>query len=323
MVKVSVIIPLYNKEAYIKRALHSVLKQTIQDFEIIVVDDGSTDNGPDIVKMFKDSRLRLVQQENSGVSAARNKGIQKSKCDLIAFLDADDEWLPTFLETILRLKENNPEAGAYVTAYDRYQDDKITQIPYKGIPFAPWEGILPSYFLVASLTGMPVASSAICIPKHVFHDVGIFLEDVWMWEDSELWGRIALKYPIAFSWNVGAKYHIDSDNRACDKITPFVEHPFVKVACEKIKNNAVSHDILADVNEYIALLRIDFAVRNVCTGNRKAAIAILTTCNTKLFYKKKYIWMALAMVPDDLFSIIIMIKCHLIDLLFSASKIDK
>src|SRR5690606_38944730 len=97
---ISVVIPLYNKEVYIKQTIENVLKQSYQEFEILVVDDGSKDNGPAIVKSFTDSRIKLIQKINGGVSSARNVGIQNAKYEYIAFLDADDIWLPNHLEEI-------------------------------------------------------------------------------------------------------------------------------------------------------------------------------------------------------------------------------
>lgn len=94
---ISVVIPLYNKEKQIKRTLQSVLTQTFQDFEIVIVNDGSTDNSVIEVEKLKDPRIRLVHQKNAGVSAARNKGIEEAKYELIAFLDADDEWQSEYL----------------------------------------------------------------------------------------------------------------------------------------------------------------------------------------------------------------------------------
>ena len=90
----SVIIPLYNKEKSVSSTLQSVLNQTFKKFEVIVVDDGSTDGSYDVVKQFKDERIRLIQKENGGVSSARNRGIQETKYDHVAFLDADDVWEP-------------------------------------------------------------------------------------------------------------------------------------------------------------------------------------------------------------------------------------
>ena len=101
MTDVSVIIPLYNKGEHVGRALDSVFSQTYKDFEVVVVDDGSSDEGPDIVRKYNDTRLRLIQQDNFGPGAARNRGIRETTGHYVAFLDADDEWLPDFLKITL------------------------------------------------------------------------------------------------------------------------------------------------------------------------------------------------------------------------------
>ena len=138
---VSVIIPTYNREALVCRAIQSVLNQSYQNFEIIVVDDGSTDNSANIVRAINDDRIRLFSQKNCGVSAARNKGIELAVSDLIAFLDSDDQWTPKFIETVLKLKDKFPQAGAYVTAYQICDiDGRIHTSEFKAIPPAPWEG---------------------------------------------------------------------------------------------------------------------------------------------------------------------------------------
>src|SRR5260370_952192 len=101
--KVSIVIPLYNKAAYIKRALDSVRAQTFADYEVIVVDDGSTDGGGDLVTGYGDPRVRLIRQNNAGPGPARNRGIEDAAGPYLTFLDADDEWMPTFLEKSLGL----------------------------------------------------------------------------------------------------------------------------------------------------------------------------------------------------------------------------
>ena len=283
----SVVIPLYNKEPHIQRTINSVLAQKVQDFEIIVVDDGSTDNSVEVVKDFKDQRIRLIRQKNAGVSAARNKGIEETKADLIAFLDADDEWKPCFLETVLRLREKYPEAGAYVTAYEKCDEKGNRSKPlYKNIPPAPWEGLLPNYFLTAALGEMPISASGICVPKTILLEFGGFQEGVWVWEDSDLWGKIALNYKIAFSQEIGAIYHIEAINRASNKNLPVKEHPFTKSAFEMIKNEKVPVEILEGLKEYIALLEIRFAFRNIRAGNHKKAFKILYSYKAKLLRPK-------------------------------------
>lgn len=112
----SIIIPLYNKEQTIVRTLYSVLSQTYHDFEVIIVNDGSNDNSLDnINKNILDSRIKIINQENQGVSAARNRGVEESKHDYIAFLDADDEWLPGYLEKVIEAISLFPNAGMYCT----------------------------------------------------------------------------------------------------------------------------------------------------------------------------------------------------------------
>lgn len=120
MPKITVVIPLYNKAGYIRRALDSVFSQTFIDYEIIVIDDGSTDDSVDHVEIYNDSRLRIIHQENSGPGAARNRGINESRGEYIAFLDADDEWLPNYLATSFSILERNPQCGICVSAW--YQD---------------------------------------------------------------------------------------------------------------------------------------------------------------------------------------------------------
>ena len=205
----SVVIPLYNKERCIARAIQSVLNQTYSDLELMIVDDGSTDGGAEVVESFTDPRVRLVSQENAGVSAARNRGIAEARADMIAFLDADDEWLPGFLETILRLAERFPESGAFAMAYEVVDARLRHRTPrFRGIPRPPWEGVIPNYF-----RGSPVWSSAVVIPRRVFDAVGFFSVGRARGEDLDMWCRIALKFPIAYSTQVGAIYRQDADNR--------------------------------------------------------------------------------------------------------------
>jgi hypothetical protein len=117
-VKVSVLMPLYNKAPYVGRALRSIFAQTFADFEVVVVDDGSTDEGPELVADFGDERVRLFRQANAGPGAARNRGLAEARGQYVAFLDADDEWLPTYLETsVALLEQHGPAVAAVSSAY--------------------------------------------------------------------------------------------------------------------------------------------------------------------------------------------------------------
>ena len=124
---ISVVIPLYNKERQIAHTLRSVFAQTFQDFEVVIVDDGSTDGSVAEVEKFTDSRIRLIRQVNAGVAAARNRGIEEAQGELIAFLDADDEWKPEYLATQYHLYQKYPECSVYACNYEfREYEGKVT-----------------------------------------------------------------------------------------------------------------------------------------------------------------------------------------------------
>ncbi len=227
--KISIVIPLYNKREYISRAVSSVLNQNVGNFELIIIDDGSQDDGKSIVQAINDKRIRIVCQSNQGVSSARNRGIAESNSDLIAFLDADDEWLPGFLKSILSLREKYPTVGAYGTSYQiKVRQGKTYHPKFDGIPQG-WEGLVPSYFR-ASLGSHLLSSSSVAIPKRIFQEIGVFHVNKKLGEDLDMWLRIALKYQIAFSNIEQAVYHQDAENRT-DGLPVIVEQlPYLKSA---------------------------------------------------------------------------------------------
>jgi len=301
MPEVSVVIPLYNKAPYIERALRSVLAQTFQDFEIIIIDDGSTDDGAEIVKGILDARIRLIQQKNAGVSAARNRGIAESSFDLIAFLDADDEWKRDFLETVLRLKRNFPEAGAFATAYEIRHRHVKTVPKFRAIPSPPWEGLIPNYFRSA-LGQNPVCTSAVAIPKKVFDRVGNFPERVPLGEDIDMWVRIALKHPIAFSWRVGAVYHMEATGRSCNAYSLFMEEEriYVKTLRRAIKEKTVDPKLKTDLEEYIAHAQIKAgALCLIHSGKRAVArkLILKSTPRSLLGCLRRYWWLGWTYLP--------------------------
>lgn len=113
---ISVVIPLYNKAHTIRRTLSSVLAQSFQDFEVVIVNDGSLDNGVQVIREFtSDPRIRIIEQQNQGVSVARNNGVDAANYDWVSFLDGDDEWLPDYLKTVVKAIETFPSAGMICT----------------------------------------------------------------------------------------------------------------------------------------------------------------------------------------------------------------
>ena len=206
---ISVIIPLYNKEAGIATALHSVLAQSYQDFEVVVVDDGSTDGSVAIVKTFNDPRIRLIQQQNAGVSAARNRGIEEAKGEYIAFLDAEDEWMPGFLDEIRALQEAYPDCRAQATNYSFCSNGVKSPTILHKIQFEGERGILSNYFEVASCSHPPVCSICVCIERKLLQEIGGFPVGIKSGEDLLTWARIAVRTQWAYSQKVMAQYNFD------------------------------------------------------------------------------------------------------------------
>jgi len=301
--KLSVIIPLYNKENEIKRSIYSVLNQTIQDFEIIIVDDNSSDGGLAIVKSFHDPRISCIEQEHRGVSSTRNHGVNLASGDFIAFLDADDEWMPLHLETILRLIKTFPEAGMFATASKiTSEEGKPRWTIYKNIPPPPWEGLMPDYFRSGSLGEDPVNASTVVIPKKIFHEMGGFPEGYWYGEDTDLFGRIALKYPVAFSWEFGALYHVEASNRSSERKIPVdYEEPFVTTARLALLKGDVREDLKESLHEFIAKKEIYRCYFVLHEGNLKAAQIILNQCRTKLRKNEKMLLLILAKLPPPVY----------------------
>ncbi|MBD3582677.1 glycosyltransferase family 2 protein [Flavobacterium selenitireducens] len=214
MPKISVIIPLFNKQRHIFRTLESALAQT-GDFEIIVVNDGSTDGSQHEVQKFSDPRIRYFKTENKGVSAARNLGISKSQGVIIAFLDADDLWLPAHLHNLERLYSDFPEAGLLCTNYARYYAADIKKAPrFIGLPEFPWRGVVPDFFQSSYIDRM-AWTSAVGIPRKVLDEVGNFDEAITLGagEDLDLWIRTAIRYPVAFDSEISAYHNLSADNR--------------------------------------------------------------------------------------------------------------
>ena len=206
---ISIIIPLYNKEASIATALRGVLAQTYQDFEVVVVDDGSTDGGAAVVETFDDPRIRLIRQENAGVSAARNRGIAEARGEHVAFLDADDEWMPQFLEEIAALIAEFPECRARATNYIFNSNGVKSPTILRKMPFTEGRGVLTNYFEVASCSHPPMWTSAVCIERTLLQEIGGFPVGIKSGEDLLTWARIAVRTQWAFSMKAMAQYNVE------------------------------------------------------------------------------------------------------------------
>jgi glycosyltransferase involved in cell wall biosynthesis len=211
MPKISVVIPLYNKGFIISETLQSVIAQTFTDFEIIIINDGSTDNSFEIASQFVDERIRLYNQENKGVSQTRNTGIEYANGELIAFLDADDIWYPNHLEELHQLYIDFPNCGIYCNRYQIKTTSKhIQKINFNGIN-ATYRGIVSNYFY--SNKPYRIAwTSALMAERRILIKLGGFNKNVEVVEDIELWTKIAILYPVAISNKITATYNFNTPN---------------------------------------------------------------------------------------------------------------
>jgi len=192
--KVNVVIPTYNRAHLIRKAVQSVLDQSYQDFEIIIVDDASTDNTEEAVRSLKDERIRYIRHEkNKGAGAARNTGIRAANGEYIAFQDSDDEWLPEKLEKQMKVFENAPpEVGVVYTGFWRIEKNKKNYIPSSWI--IQKNGNIHKELLKGNFIGTP----ATLIKRECFKKVGLFEEYIPAREDWELWIRISKYYEFKY-----------------------------------------------------------------------------------------------------------------------------
>lgn len=211
---ISVVIPLYNKEQSIASTLQTVLKQTYQDFEIVIVNDGSTDHSVEEVAKVLDLRIHLIHQSNAGVSAARNRGIEEAKGEYIAFLDADDVWKPDYLKTQYELTLKYPGCSVFASNYEfKDTQGKVTPTIIRKLSFKGVDGILSNYFEVASCSHPPLWTSAVMVKKSAIQSIGGFPIGIKSGEDLLTWARLACKYSIAYTkisqaiYNLGEGYN--------------------------------------------------------------------------------------------------------------------
>jgi glycosyltransferase involved in cell wall biosynthesis len=271
--RVSVVVPLFDKAPYVSRALRSISAQSFQAFEVVVVDDGSTDGGADAARAHADPRVRLVRQDHSGEGAARNRGLAETTGALVAMLDADDTWDPEFLETIVGLWRRFPEAGLLATAYrSRYRGGLTLETGLTGCD----EGCLVRDYFARSARAPLVWSSAQAIPRRVFGEVGPFATDP-IGIDSDMWGRVALRHPVACSSRVRATYHNDVSGYrmvAHHRRRP-VFPPFVRSARAALARGEVAPDVDPALRRYLDVLLTRYAHQLVAARDRRELMRTL------------------------------------------------
>lgn len=219
----SIVIPLYNKQNSIAATLQSVFAQTYTNYEVILVDDGSTDDSFAVAKQVVGERLevrgKVIQKANGGVCSARNRGIQEAKYDYIALLDGDDQWDEHYLEEQVKLIQDFPNAKLWgINFAELSKGELIRKLP-TGLPDG-YRGYVENYFQMPGRISDLFCSSSVVISKEVFEQVGYFDERIKYAEDNDMWFRIIARYLVAFYDRYMAFYLFDAENRALNKPIP-------------------------------------------------------------------------------------------------------
>ena len=266
----SVIIPLYNKEKYVKETIESVLSQDFEDYEIIVVDDGSTDSSYKIVEKLNNKKILLFKKKNSGVSDTRNYGIKKANGEYICFLDADDKWSKDYLSTMNNLINDYPFCQMYSLGY---------QIKYKHRVYTPnfnflinKRGEVDDFISVFARKESIINSSCVAVNKKILDKIDLFPTGEVVGEDLDLWFRIGKNYKMAYDLKICSFYDrtVESNARTRNKIY------YPKSLLENI-NECLEKDKLTS-NQYKLLKKL---------RDRKMVVYIFSLINAKDKYNAK------------------------------------
>jgi len=243
MIQFSVVIPLYNKANYIQNCLESVLKQTHKDFEVILVNDGSTDGSETVVQRFQDSRIRLVHQENKGASAARNKGISLAKHEWIALIDADDYWYPNHLEELQNTIEQFPKADVICNNYEILLEKDYVKHPTFSIEYPLKAQYIKDYFKGSLID--PIAWTSALI----FKKVGEFDTNIKSGQDIDLMVKFGLAATLAFNPKVTMRYHRKTENNLSDNTGLKEKLSYIDNHRSEEKKNPSLHQYM-DINRF-------------------------------------------------------------------------
>ena len=278
MPKISIILPVYNKARHLQETLDAIMTQTYIDYEVIAVDDGSTNESIEILKAFPDARLRIYSQKNQGLSAARNKGIELAQGELIALLDADDLWLSNHLEVIFGLSQKFPDAKLYGTAYqEMFNEGKL--VP----PFLTFhttkETIVPDFF-TANMGQPLVIPSSFSFSREVVTALGGFDPDITYAEDVDFYIRGNLKFSLAYTPITTCHYRMEGENQITQSRRSDLNPP----QFQKYLDENPGHKSLA---EYINLKRYFLSNYYKVEGNKKGFKTLKAQINTDLLSKKQ------------------------------------
>lgn len=293
--QICVVIPLYNKADHVLACIETIIYQTCKPGEIIVVDDGSTDDSADRVIKHYNNQVTLIQQENRGVSAARNAGIDSTERKFVAFLDADDQWDSHYIEEICHLIEEFPQCDVFATAYQLIYPGYIEKPNYPGVEKHS-RCQLENYFASSLGEWSVLTSSSTVVRRTALLNVGKYSEDIPYAEDTDLWYRLALKYKIAFSNNALVRYYCLTEGSMTQTNTPQDELGHSIKLTQLLNNNEISSKFAPAVKKFIAQ-GLQYLIReHAKRGNYLIATKYLLDKRVYHYFGKSTIKMILALV---------------------------
>jgi glycosyltransferase involved in cell wall biosynthesis len=308
---ISVVIPLYNKGPYVRRAIESVLNQTYTDFELVVVDDGSTDGGDQIVEGFTDPRICLIRQKNAGAATARNTGIQAVQGEWVAFLDADDIWLPHNLSMQMKLLDAHPDVSWSAGFFD-YRESNESLLKNKLSEQV--KQLIHNHIIDDAILILPygcINTDTVIIKRDVFNIVGMMDATLRTGEDLDLWIRIAIKFPkIAYCETSVAEYYFQTADSLMTSAEAASETGYNRARqfIDRAKEYSISLNSQqkASIEQLCRrLLHVQF-IGLILQNHRKMAQTL--AAENKSLIGKYWYYMILAKMPTALIKSIISLK---------------
>ncbi len=280
--KFSVIIPVYNKAATICAAVESVYAQSEKDYEIIIVDDGSTDEADKALLSLSRAEFRLIRQKNGGVSVARNTGIENATGEYICFLDADDLWLPNHLEVLAGLISRYPDSGMYVTSHKCIMPDG--RVLHSAKALENYDSEFESDDMIGLLNKTSygvVHTNSMCVrASSLAHDNIRFAPGVRIGEDTDVWYRVALRNKVALSSEETTIYRQELSTATANgsHIQAWI---FAGRVSEIMSDGSISEKIKTSVTELTDRYYLTCSREYMTSGERKKAKEILASIKNK------------------------------------------
>lgn len=289
----SVVIPLYNKGPYIEAAIQSVMAQTLQPLEVLLVDDGSTDDGLDRALGMHYPCLRVIRQGNAGVAAARNMGIAAAQGDYVCFLDADDSYRPGLLAALSELAKRFPTAGLVATSYTKlYPDGGIVTIPLHAS--VSRSGMVKDFYTAWCKSSF-LCTISLAIHRQVFAEPSFrFPVGERLGEDQDLWFRIAERFPVAFDPVALSMYRMDVVGSATAVGTVVNELPVFERLAARIRSKSIPTDLRGGAKRLYSSQLLNVARARADAHDARGAWALVLrtdACANTLYWLRTVVWL--------------------------------